>query len=364
MGSPRLTLRLLQWLTLRLSLPLLVLNGWVLLRLLEYFKTPLTVLIVGAVVAFLLNYPLRWLERYGMKRAPAMVITVVASLLVLGFLGITLVPILSQQAQALVNDFPAWEKSAQQQIQTLHGWMQSLGIPLNLSGLETQLSGQLSSGMQTIATRLPTWLEAAIGGIFEFFLIVVVIVYLLLKGDNLWQGILAWLPLALGQRLQTALPRSFRNYFIGQGTIALLLGTVLALALTLFRIPYGFLFGVLIGSMALFPYGGTLGIALTTVLLSLKGIGLGLTVLAIATVVDQVIENGIAPRLMGHLTGVHPVWVVMAVLVGAKVAGVLGVVLAVPIASTVKDVMEPYKPNRASPPPVPASVDGPSPSGQ
>ena len=62
MGSPRLTLKLLQWLTLRLSLPLLVLNGWVLLRLLEYFKTPLTVLIVGAVVAFLLNYPLRWLE--------------------------------------------------------------------------------------------------------------------------------------------------------------------------------------------------------------------------------------------------------------------------------------------------------------
>jgi predicted PurR-regulated permease PerM len=64
---------------------------------------------------------------------------------------------------------------------------------------------------------------------------------------------------------------------------------------------------------------------------------------------------------MGHLTGVHPVWVVMAVLVGAKVAGVLGVVLAVPIASTVKDVMEPYKPNRASPTPVPASVDGPGP---
>jgi predicted PurR-regulated permease PerM len=142
MGSPRLTLRLLQWLTLRLSLPLLVLNGWVLLRLLEYFKTPLTVLIVGAVVAFLLNYPLRWLERYGMKRAPAMVITVVVSLIVLGLVGITLVPILSQQSQALVNDFPAWENSAQQQIAILHGWMQGLGIPLDLSGVEARLSGQ------------------------------------------------------------------------------------------------------------------------------------------------------------------------------------------------------------------------------
>ena len=60
---------------------------------------------------------------------------------------------------------------------------------------------------------------------------------------------------------------------------------------------------------------------------------------------------------------IEPRWpvalTILAVLVGAKVAGVLGVVLAVPIASTVKDVMEPYKPNRASPTPAPASVDGP-----
>jgi predicted PurR-regulated permease PerM len=114
----------------------------------------------------------------------------------------------------------------------------------------------------------------------------------------------------------------------------------------LFRIPYGFLFGVFIGILALFPYGGTIGITLVTLLLTLKSIGLGLTVLAIATVIDQVIENGIAPRLMGHLTGVHPVWVVMAILIGAKIAGLLGVVLAVPIASTVKEVMEIYKPKR------------------
>jgi predicted PurR-regulated permease PerM len=70
--------------------------------------------------------------------------------------------------------------------------------------------------------------------------------------------------------------------------------------------------------------------------------------LAIATVIDQIVENGVAPRLMGHLTGLHPVWVVMAILVGGKIAGLLGVVLAVPIASTVKETLEIYKPKRAS----------------
>lgn len=346
MRSSKLILKLLRWLIPRLSLPLFVLNGWALLLLIDYFKTPLTILIVGAVIAFLLDHPLQWLERYRIKRELAILIIVIVTLLFLGLLGITLVPLLSQQAHDLVSDFPAWEQSANQQVQALHNWMQSLGLPINLSGVVANLSGQLSEQLRAIAARIPGLIEGAIGGVFEFFLIVVVIVYLLLRGESLWKGIIVWLPVKLGRRLQTTLPHSFRNYFIGQGTVAFLLGTTLALALTLFRIPYGFLFGVFIGALALFPYGGTIGITLVTLLLALKSIGLGLTVLIIATGVDQVIENGIAPRLMGHLTGVHPVWVVMAILVGAKIAGLLGIVLAVPIASTVKDVMDIYKPSK------------------
>lgn len=342
------TLNLLRWLLPRLSLPLLVLNGWVLLLLIDYFRTPLTILIVGALIAFLLSYPLHWLERRGVKRGLAILLLVLSTLGLLGLLGITLVPLLSQQAQDLVTTFPDWEQSANQQVQTLHDQLQRLGVPIDLNGIANQLSGQISGQLQALAGRVPRWISGVIGGIFELFLVIVVIVYLLLKGDSLWQGILDWLPIKLSSRLQAALPRSFRNYFIGQGTVALMLGTALAIAFTLFRIPYGFLFGVFIGALALFPYGGTMGITLVTLLLALKSIGLGLTVLALATLIDQVVENGIAPRLMGHLTGVHPVWVVMAILIGAKIGGLLGVVLAVPIASTVKDVMEIYKPQRRS----------------
>lgn len=346
MPPPKLASPLLRWFIPRLSLPLLVLNGWVLLLLLDYFKAPLSILVIGAVIAFLLGHPLRWLERHGIKRMLAILMILFATLLLLGLLGVTLIPILSEQTQALVKEVPAWEQSANQQMQALHEWMQQKGIPVNLSGAAATVDGRLSQQLQTIAAQIPRWIEGAIGGVFKLFLIVVVIVYLLLQGKDLWNGIIAWLPAKLGDRIQTALPRSFRNYFIGQGTVALMLGVALAVTFTLFRIPYGFLFGVLIGTLALFPYGGTFGIILVTLLLALKSVGLGLTVAVLATGVDQVIENGIAPRLMGHLTGVHPVWVVMAILVGAKIAGLLGVVLAVPIASTIKDVMEIYKPKR------------------
>jgi predicted PurR-regulated permease PerM len=312
---------------------------------------------VGAVIAFLLKRPLQWLERSGVKRGLATLIIVAIALGLLGLLGITLFPILAQQARDLTANFPVWEQSANQQFQSLHNWLQSLGIPIALNQVAANLSAHLSEQFQALATRVPGLIEGAIGSIFEFFLIVVVTVYLLLKGESLWNGLVAWLPTKLGRRLQTTLPRSFRNYFIGQGTVALTLGMMLALVLTLFRIPYGFLFGVSIGFLALFPYGGTIGITLVTLLLAFKSIGLGLKVLAIATVVDQLVENGIAPRLMGHLTGVHPVWVVVAILIGGKIAGILGVVLAVPIASTLKDVMEIYKPKRIASSDLPESRD-------
>ncbi len=112
----------------------------------------------------------------------------------------TLVPILSEQAQDLVNHFPTWQRSADQQVRTLHDWLQSLGIAIDIRGMTAELGNQLSKQLQAIATRVPELLEGSISSIFELFLVIVVIVYLLLKGEGLWNGIFEWLPGKLGRR--------------------------------------------------------------------------------------------------------------------------------------------------------------------
>ena len=57
-------------------------------------------------------------------------------------------------------------------------------------------------------------------------------------------------------------------------------------------------------------------------------------------VVRELVENAIAPRLLGKFTGVHPIWVLLSLLIGAKVAGVLGVLIAVPCTSFVKEMLD------------------------
>jgi predicted PurR-regulated permease PerM len=92
--------------------------------------------------------------------------------------------------------------------------------------------------------------------------------------------------------------------------------------------------------MALVPYGGTVGIALTTLLVALQDVWLGLRVLIAALIVQQILDNLVSPRILGSVTGLNPVWVLISVLVGAQVGGLLGVVVAVPIAVVIKVALE------------------------
>ena len=73
-----------------------------------------------------------------------------------------------------------------------------------------------------------------------------------------------------------------------------------------------------------------------SLLLALQNFWLGVKVLLIAIVVNQVIENLLAPRILGELTGLNPVWMLISLDLGIKLGGVLGLVVAVPIASFIK----------------------------
>jgi predicted PurR-regulated permease PerM len=339
-----LTIRIVQWLTWRLTLPLLLLNAWCLLLIFQYFRTPVTLLVVGSIVAFLLQYPLRRLERLGIKRNLAIGIVLLGALLLVTLLGMTVIPVLIQQAEQLTNTLGIWENTAAPQIQALHDWVARRNIPIDFNQVLLAITDRLSNEAQTLTTRLPELILGTFGGVFEFSLGVVITIYLVAKGDQLWNGILDWFPPRLRADIRTALPRSFQNYFIGQGAVALTLGVLMSLAFVLLQIPFGLLFGAFIGSMALFPYGAAIAIALVAILVSLKSIGLGLRVVLIAVLIDQMVESGIAPRFLGKLTGVHPVWVIIALLVGGKIAGVLGFILAVPLASFIKIMLVSYRP--------------------
>jgi predicted PurR-regulated permease PerM len=112
------------------------------------------------------------------------------------------------------------------------------------------------------------------------------------------------------------------------------------------------LFGIAVGVAAIFPFGPALSITIISFLTALKSIWLGVRVVSVAAVIDQVVENAIAPQLIGGFVGLNPVWILVSLLVGTKIAGFLGLIVAVPVASSIKGLFE----NSKIPPSQPAEI--------
>ena len=117
----------------------------------------------------------------------------------------------------------------------------------------------------------------------------------------------------------------------------------LTTAFLLLKVPFGLLFGLGIGVLVLIPLGDILGIVSVSLLMALKSVLLGGEVLVVATIIDQAIDNAIAPRIFSGLIGLNPVWIIISLLLGAKLGGVLGLILAVPLAGTVKRFAESWR---------------------
>lgn len=328
------------WLVWEIAVPLTLLNGWLIYKVFQTFQTPFTILITATLLAFLLNYPIEQLEKRGIRKGVSIALILLGAIALLGILGFLLLPVLLQQLGDLATRLPRWLESGSQQFQVLDSWLTTRQIPIDFTALAEHLSNFLPDELVQLPDRALDILLGFADRLVEILITAVLTLYLLLHGHEFWNGLLSWLPGNLSDSIRSAFQTQFRNYFVGQATIALIMATVLTLLFFLFQIPYWLVFGTSIGLLALIPFGDTVGIFLAAVIVSFKSVLLGGEVIATSLVTDQVIDNAIAPKVLGHLIGLNPVWILLSLLIGAQLGGFLGLLLAVPLAGSLKRILE------------------------
>jgi len=324
-----------------LSGPIIALNIWLVSLAFRYFEHLITVLTIAAILAFLMNYPVRILERIGVSRAWAVGIVLLVALTLLVILGLTLVPILLDQAVQLLKNIPAWLQASNDNLLRFDTWAKEHRLPLNLKGFASRINTSIENQVQAVATQAVGVALGTVSGLLELILVVVLAFYMLLYGDRVWQGLINLLPAQIGLPLSTSLQVNFQNFFLSQLLLGLfMVGTLTPIFLVL-NIPFALLFALLIGAAELIPFiGATLGIGLVTLLVTLQDFKLGVLVAIASIIMQQIKDNFLAPKLMGDFTGLNPIWIFIAVLMGGKIAGLLGVIVSVPLAGTIKDTIE------------------------
>ncbi|MUL35227.1 AI-2E family transporter [Gloeocapsopsis dulcis] len=326
-------------LAIALFAPLLVLNGLAVSTIFDYFHSLIVILVGASLLAFLLNYPVSWMERQGARREQVAILVFLLTLSILLAVGVTLVPLVLMQAQQLVARLPELIDSGRHQLMLLNEWAENQGLPLNLDALVVQINDRVKGQLQAIAVQVLNLAVVTLTSLLDFLLAMVLAFYLLQHGDDLWQSLVQWLPTKLRGPFSQTLRLSFQNFFIGQLIFGLCMGSSLTAIFLWLKVPFGLLFGITIGIMALVPFGGTVGIAGTTLLVALQDFWLGSRVLIAAIIVQQILDNLVAPRILGSVTGLNPVWVLVSVLTGARIGGLLGVIVAVPTAVVIKTAL-------------------------
>ncbi|MEH2072080.1 MAG: AI-2E family transporter [Nostoc sp.] len=315
---------------------LLVACGWAIVQLLAYFETVIVIFTFAAILAFLLSYPVEWLRRF-LPHGVAVGVVFLLSIIIIGGVIITVGLTVLSQGQQLIDSITGFVNSLLPLLDKLEEFLRNRNLQIDLSFVQEQLRNQAISSLVTSLAILQSFLTNFV----TFILIAVVAFFMLLDGEKLWNFILKILPKQRRDRFTFIIRRAFLGFFRGQLLLSLFLTTTTFLIFLILQVPFALLLSVIVGIVDIIPgIGATLGVSIVTLVVLSQSFWLALKVLITCIVLQQIQDNLIAPRIMQGALNLNPVVIFFALLVGARVAGLLGVFISIPIAGVIVSLFE------------------------
>jgi predicted PurR-regulated permease PerM len=315
---------------------LLLACSWGILQVFTYFQGIVTIFSFAAIVAFLLSYPVRWLNRFLPYGVAASLVFLLSLLLVIVLTATLGLKVLSQ-GQQLIDNIIASLNSLSPLFIQVETFLRERNIQVNLNLIQATIREQIFAGIGYIISNLQSFLT----NLLTLIIIAVVAFFMLLDGKRLWNFLLKLLPKHQRQRFTAIVKRNFLGFFRGQLLLCLFLTISTFIVFVILQVPFPLLLSSIAGIFDLIPgIGATLGVGFITLILLSQNVWLALKVLVACIVLQQIQDNLISPRIMQNTVQISPVIVFFALLVGARVAGLLGIFLAIPIAGVMVSWLE------------------------
>ncbi len=207
-----------------------------------------------------------------------------------------------------------------------------------IQGLNEVTAGFLG-GKITIITIFSRFL----GGLFFAAIVFVISFYLTVGRDGVEKFLITVLPYQHHEKVLTIYERVRRKislWFRGQLLLSLIVGLAVFIGLWILGVKYSLILGMLAGAFELIPYVGPIFSGGMAVLFALtESVTLGLYTLVLFIVIQQIESHLLIPTVMGKSTNLNPVIVLVSLLMGGKIFGLIGVILAVPLAVLVQEML-------------------------
>ena len=313
-------------------------------------------LIVGGVIAFILNVPMNFLsrkiewlaEKFSLKHldrfktALSLIITLVLFVLVCMLIGNVIFPNMVESGRKIVDlvkdnyeSWIAWAEGYGFDLSMVDKWMENLDWDSMIENIKNHSGDILSTAGQAASSVAGVASNILFGLIFA--------IYILLNkkklGRQAKQLAYAYLKKSWADEacdVASLAYKTFSNFLSGQCLEAVILGTMFFVVLMIGGFPYAGTISVIIGCMSLIPFvGAFIGLAFGVLLLAVVNIKQAFWFIVIFFIIQQIEGHIVYPKVVGGSVGLPALWTLLAVVVGGKVSGVFGIILFIPLFSVI-----------------------------
>lgn len=317
--------------------------------------------IVGAILALFINVPLSGIEKRlkrffdkGRKKPSdkqlhiiSFILTILCILFVLTFVLTLLVPEIVRSSQRLYIQIeakiPEWLVYLESHNANAR-WLEELLEDIDLDYIMQNISGSIDSFLMNVANVLSSTISIVIMAAFS----IIISIYMTLGKERVCRHarklVSAYMKPAWAENIfhiSQTFSKSFAKFLSGQCSEAAILGTLMFLAFTIFKLPYGSLVGVLTAVCAIIPYvGAFMSGAISVVLALLISPALAVRCLAVYVAVQFIENQLIYPRVVGGSVGLPPLYTLVAAMIGGKLFGIIGIIFFIPLMAVVVELVK------------------------
>ena len=322
----------------------------------------LTPFILGGAIAFVLNVPMNFVQRHlfdeerikkskvlqKMARPVSMILVLIAVFGIVAIIMFILIPQLGEtfanlgrSIQAFIPQIQEWASRLFNDNKEIMDMVNNLEFDWNKI-MDTGINF-FKNGAGSVVNSTITAAKSIVSGLTTFFIAFVFAIYILLQKEKLGvqakKVLFAFVRRGRAEATVEVLSltyNTFSSFLTGQCVEAVILGSMFAVSMTILKLPYALLVGVLIAFTALIPiFGAFVGCGVGAFLIFMVDPMKALIFVVLFLVLQQIEGNLIYPHVVGNSVGLPSIWVLVAVSIGGSLMGVVGMLIFIPIVSVV-----------------------------
>lgn len=288
-----------------------------------------------------------WLDQKKFPRILGVLMLYLSIFILALFLLSLVVPFVTGEINQLIKDLPQF---INQVSVSLEKAQESSGRYVDLFSEIQNLLDSFSGYLQASSQSAFNFVVSVFGGLFSFLAIVVLSFYLSVMRGGIESFIRSVVPREYETEVLNVWRRSERKvgkWLQGQMLLALIVGLAVYVTLSLMGIKFALLLGIVAMVLELIPSVGPVLAAVPAVILAfVQSPTLGLWVIVAYIIIQQLENHILVPIVMGRTVGLNPVVVILALLIGVKLAGIVGMILAVPVAAIMVEIIDEFSKHR------------------